>query len=774
MCSRQLSRWWRTRPMALENRGAVVKELQTLFNVGAVRELSDGQLLERFATDRGEAAELAFAIVVERHGPMVLRVCRSVLTDSHDCDDAFQATFLVLVQKARGLWVRDSLGPWLHQVAVRTASRARLSAARRRRHEERAARARAETHTVKSDDIESLLHQEIEKLPERFRAPLVLCDLEGCSLQQASRHLGWPLGTVKSIQARGRERLRDRLRRLGLAPNVGLLGTGPRFTGPDPVVSPALVESTARAVVQYVTCQTAVPALALSLAQGVLRAMSFTRWSKVASVLVVLGATVSGAAIFAQRSAPAAAQDSGKNVEAARADGSITVRAQPSSLEVKLAARGWVEMARTLDAYCNVEGGTTIIQLVPEGTLVKKGATICELDSAPLRDLITNLRIGIQGALAAYQNARVEREVAELAVTEFSEGTFKLELATVKGEAALAQAAIQKAERGLDRARRARQRIVDLAAARKDAAAASDILAELDVEDRVAAGEQTISRETAALLLAKSRQEILEKYTKNKTLKALALEVERKRPDELAKRYRWQLEQDKVKKVEKQIAACTITAPIDGIVIYANPPRLRPGDLNPPQQIEEGTHVRERQKILRVIDPNGPKQVNVKAPESHVDQLKIGMKVDIRIDAFPDQLFDGTVIEISPLPDAPASAGEKVYTTRVKINNDVPGLRPGMSARAEFLIAKRENVLSMPVESILSYDGKDHVSVRKPDGTLELREVSLGVSDGKRVEITQGIESGETVVLNPLVYLSGKVPNQSPTSPALNKRKAQR
>jgi DNA-directed RNA polymerase specialized sigma24 family protein len=87
-----------------------LRELRTLFNLGAVRELTDGQLLERFASERGEAAELAFAALVERHGPMVLRVCQGVLNDSHDSHDAFQATFLVLIKKARGLWVRDSLG----------------------------------------------------------------------------------------------------------------------------------------------------------------------------------------------------------------------------------------------------------------------------------------------------------------------------------------------------------------------------------------------------------------------------------------------------------------------------------------------------------------------------------------------------------------------------------------------------------------------------------------------------------------------------------------
>src|SRR5580658_619972 len=166
--------------MDFDKNAAVVKELRTLFNVGVAGDLTDGQLLERFATDRGEAAELAFAILVERHGPMVLRVCRSVLSGNFESDDAFQATFLVLVRKARGLWVRDSLGPWLHQVAYRTASSARLAAARRHRHERCGAALRTEARfDVHDSDLERALHEEIERLPERFRAPLVLCDIEG-------------------------------------------------------------------------------------------------------------------------------------------------------------------------------------------------------------------------------------------------------------------------------------------------------------------------------------------------------------------------------------------------------------------------------------------------------------------------------------------------------------------------------------------------------------------------------------------------------------------
>jgi HlyD family secretion protein len=167
----------------------VLRQLGTLLAVGTAGELTDGQLLERFATRAGDAAEQAFATLVERHGPMVLRVCRGVLIDPNDVEDAFQATFLVLVQKARSLWVCDSLGPWLHQVALRTASCARSAAARRQRHERVAAVSVRASHAESHDYLGHVLHEEIDRLPERFRVSVVLCDLEGRTHEQAARHL---------------------------------------------------------------------------------------------------------------------------------------------------------------------------------------------------------------------------------------------------------------------------------------------------------------------------------------------------------------------------------------------------------------------------------------------------------------------------------------------------------------------------------------------------------------------------------------------------------
>ena len=207
--------------------GTSLCQLATLFNEGVTGAVTDGQLLERFATHRGEASEHAFAALVERHGPVVMRLCRSVLRDEHEAQDAFQATFLVLAKRANSLWVRDSLGPWIHSVAYRVASCARASAIRRRRHERRHAELAAGRLAVYPDedrgDLEAVVHEEINRLPKHYRAPLILCDLEGCTHEQAARHLGLPVGTVKSRQARGRQRLRTRLIRRGLSPSSGLV-----------------------------------------------------------------------------------------------------------------------------------------------------------------------------------------------------------------------------------------------------------------------------------------------------------------------------------------------------------------------------------------------------------------------------------------------------------------------------------------------------------------------------------------------------------------------
>src|SRR4051794_16599832 len=154
--------------MAKKRHGTALRHIRTLLDVGTIGGLTDGQLLERYAGRGGEAAELAFSALIERHGPMVMRVCRSLLRDEHQAQDAFQATFLVLVRRADALWVRDSLGPWLHQVACRVAYCARSAAARRRRHERRVAELSPRPGREGArDDLGTVLHEEIGRLPEK-------------------------------------------------------------------------------------------------------------------------------------------------------------------------------------------------------------------------------------------------------------------------------------------------------------------------------------------------------------------------------------------------------------------------------------------------------------------------------------------------------------------------------------------------------------------------------------------------------------------------------
>ncbi|APW62427.1 sigma-70 family RNA polymerase sigma factor [Paludisphaera borealis] len=204
-----------------------VRDWQTLFDAGTAVGLTDGELLRRYAEGRdgpARGAEAAFGVLIERHGGMVLRVCRAVLADRHAAEDAFQATFLVLARRSRSLRAADSIGPWLHQVALRTARSARSAALRRLRHEQASAPDRPRLIQSGRDELARddarVLHEEIGRLPARYRRVVVLCYLEGLTHPEAAARLRRPVGTVRSRLSRGRDLLRRRLERRGLAPSI--------------------------------------------------------------------------------------------------------------------------------------------------------------------------------------------------------------------------------------------------------------------------------------------------------------------------------------------------------------------------------------------------------------------------------------------------------------------------------------------------------------------------------------------------------------------------
>jgi RNA polymerase sigma factor (sigma-70 family) len=250
---------------------------------------TDRVLLRRFLEVREEAA---FSELVQRHGPMVLGVCQRILGDAHDAEDAFQATFLVLSRRAAAVRKQQSVGSWLYGVAYRTALKARMGAARRRARERQAAtmtvadpRATAAWH-----ELRPVLDAELNRLPEKYRAPLVLCYLQGKTNEEAARQLGWPKGTVSGRLARARDLLRTRFVRRGLTLAPALLGPALCAGAASAAVPTPLAVSTIKAAIAA-SGQAAVAGLAsaqsAALAEGVLRAMFVT---KVKFITVIVAA----------------------------------------------------------------------------------------------------------------------------------------------------------------------------------------------------------------------------------------------------------------------------------------------------------------------------------------------------------------------------------------------------------------------------------------------------------------------------------------------------
>src|SRR6516225_7843406 len=231
----------------------VVRDLGRAEHLRSALLLTDAQLLERFAAQRDEEA---FEAILYRHGPLVFGVCRRLLPDLHDVEDAFQATFLILTRKAAGISQRALLGNWLYGVAYKVAAKARMTALRRRGRETPQADLAVlpdGEHAVEPD-LAPLLHEELQRLPDRYRGPVVLCYLQGKTNAEAADQLHWPVGTVKSRLNRARELLRKRLARRGVVLTAGLLAAH-TLTAPAPA---ALLEGTFRAALLFAAGDAAV------------------------------------------------------------------------------------------------------------------------------------------------------------------------------------------------------------------------------------------------------------------------------------------------------------------------------------------------------------------------------------------------------------------------------------------------------------------------------------------------------------------------------------
>ena len=298
--------------------------LRTVYSSGPVAGLTDAQLLERFVARHDDGA--SFEALLTRHGPMVLGVCRSLLRDEHAANDAFQATFLVLVRKARSVQAGDSLGRWLYGVARKVAVRSRSDAARRQSREQSGIDAPEpvviDEGLVEKADLSAALHDELSRLPEKARAAIVMCHLEGLTHDEAARRLGWPVGTVRSRLARGRDRLRERLSRRGFTPATPLAGLLPAMVPERLLIATKL--TAARVAAGEAIAAGMVPASVLTLTTGVLHAMTFTHL-KFAAGLILSASLIglSGAGVHAY-------QDRDKDGSNRSSEGSQSEKKAPS------------------------------------------------------------------------------------------------------------------------------------------------------------------------------------------------------------------------------------------------------------------------------------------------------------------------------------------------------------------------------------------------------------------------------------------------------------
>jgi RNA polymerase sigma factor (sigma-70 family) len=281
----------------------VLRHLCVLTEGQAVQDLTDGELLERFRVGREETA---FALLVQRHGPMVLGVCQRLLANAHIAEDVFQATFLVLVRQAASIRKPDSLASFLHGIARRLAVKARLRSRRIRTLERRsvAMRATEPWDEMTWQELRSVLDEELEQLPGKYRQALVLCGLEGKTHEQAAREIGCPKSSLSSRLTRAREMLRQRLERRGITVSSAALAAV--LTEKATASVPALLTlATVRAATLLATAKNAgVSATVAALTKEGVEALGTTRLKSGFALLLATSLAVAGAGVLAQQARP--------------------------------------------------------------------------------------------------------------------------------------------------------------------------------------------------------------------------------------------------------------------------------------------------------------------------------------------------------------------------------------------------------------------------------------------------------------------------------------
>lgn len=473
----------------------------------------------------------------------------------------------------------------------------------------------------------------------------------------------------------------------------------------------------------------------------------------------------------------------------------LTAPVTKGPLEIRIVERGNLESANNVTLSCMVEGesGTGILKIVEEGARVSGGQVLVELDSSRLRNDLTTQQIKVEEASASRTQAEEEMKIQESQnASDIADAELKLEIAKLdlekyddpKGEYSQKvnelQGNVTVAKEDLTRS------IEKLKYQERMIVKGYATQTELDA-DRIAKIKAEL-----ALKVAEEKLNVLEKFEKKRQLAELqanvkdyARELERvqqkaknamtqKAADLKAKELTFTVEKDKYEKLERQIEACIIKAPRDGLVVYAN---TRSGGFrgsgNEPL-IYEGAKVRERQAIINLPDITRM-QVNARIHESKISMVRDGLPVVVKVDARPGELFNGVVDSVSTVPMSAnwPNMNLKEYLCYIKLtdtSDKVSTLKPGLTAEVEITIARVDSAIQAPVQSFIERGGQTFCFVMK-DNAVERRTVKLGNSSEDKSEVLEGLAEGERVVQTPrtqLAKLVQQLEEEVPAVPANN------
>lgn len=454
----------------------------------------------------------------------------------------------------------------------------------------------------------------------------------------------------------------------------------------------------------------------------------------------------------------------------------ITDQASKGPFRVTVTERGQLDSLNNVTLTSKVKGYTTILSIVPEGTMVKTGDLLCELDSALLVDKEKQQQIQVTQAEATLKQAeenvaiqktqnesdnsaaKVALKLAELDQTKFLEGESERDLNVKEGAITKSREDLQRAEENFEFSKRIAKKGYknqnDVEADRIKVVKA-EIDLEIAKEDLKVEKDYVQERKRIEL-----KEDVDEKIrnlerVRRKGIATLAQFEAKLKASQLT----YEVEKSEHERVLEQIEACKMIAPQNGQVVYANQSSSRRG--NGEDVIEEGTEVRERQSIIQLPDFSSMK-VDARIHESKISMIKEQLPVDIRVDAFPDEIFLGVVDQISSVPISSnwMRPDLKEYKATIKIlpnGADITKLKPGLTAEIEIRIEERDQVLQVPVQSVITIGDNRYIFALADDGKPKRKSIKIGQASDTMIEILDGIKPGEEVVLNPRTHFADEL-----------------